>query len=255
MRTKRNHSLLILTALTLVTSIPGAWAEDKDKGAEKHGDKQSDKVQVEAIKEKYWARGDESELGVVQNRLYTKAGKLEFGGYFGLIGSDPFLSTQAFGGILGYHFSEYMSLHLLGWATNVGPSSALKTFEETRGATANTNEAKSFLGAQATWSVLYGKLSLLGKKIIYYDFHLLGGGGMTDTESGKYFTPFAGLGQQVYLSKSVSLNVDYRLMAYKEDILEKVIPTKIGQVVDNRVNWTNAVTLGISFLLGGGENE
>jgi hypothetical protein len=36
----------------------------------------AERVNTEAIKEKYWARGDESEIGVVQNRLYSKANKV-----------------------------------------------------------------------------------------------------------------------------------------------------------------------------------
>ena len=34
----------------------------------------------------------------------------------------------------------------------------------------------------------HGKLSLIGKSIIYYDLHLLGGVGQTSTEAGTYRT-------------------------------------------------------------------
>ncbi|OFZ52973.1 MAG: hypothetical protein A2428_08480 [Bdellovibrionales bacterium RIFOXYC1_FULL_54_43] len=240
-----NLCFFALFALTLLATVSPAAAGSKSDDNER--------VQVDAIKEKYWARGDDSELGVVQNRLYTKVGKVEAGGYFGLIGSDPFLSVQSTGGSLGYHFSEFLGVRVFGWKARVAPSQALLTFEATRGATANTNEPRSFLGGEASASIMYGKLSLLGKKILYYDFHLLGGGGATNTETGTYFTPFFGLGQQIYLSKSVSFVIDYRLMAYHENIVEKVIPTKLGQIVDERTNWTNALTLGVSVLFGGGE--
>ena len=243
------HVVAILPVLVFTVS-PAFGASGKAGAASSD---ENEKVHVDAIKERYWARGDDSELGVVQNRIYTKAGKLEFGAFMGFISSDPFLSVQSFGGSVGWHLSEYLGLRVLGWQTRVSPSSALLTFQETRGATTNTNEPKSFLGAEAAGSVLYGKLSLLGKQIIYYDFHLLGGGGVTRTESGSYATPLIGLGQQIYLSKAVSFVVDYRLMAYHENILEKVIPTKLGQVVDERVNWTSALTLGVSILLGGSE--
>lgn len=215
----------------------------------------NDRIEVDAIKEKYWNRGDESELGVVQNRLYTKSRKIELGALFGLVSTDPFLSVQSVGGSVGFHLSEYLGLRLLGWKTRVSPSNALLTFQATRGATTNTNEPKAFLGAELAGSIIYGKLSFVGKKIIYYDLHLLGGGGVTETESGSYVTPLIGIGQQIYLSKSLSFVADYRLMGYRENILEKVIPTKLGQVVDERVNWNNTLTLGISMLFGGGEAE
>jgi hypothetical protein len=36
---------------------------------------EGEKVDVSKITEKYWAQGEESELGVVQNRKYTSASK------------------------------------------------------------------------------------------------------------------------------------------------------------------------------------
>lgn len=214
-----------------------------------------DRVDVDAIKEKYWARGNSSELGVVQGRLHTKAEKLEFGVFGGLLATDPFLSVKNLGFSVGFHMNEFFSGHLLGWRSFTKPSSALELFEKTRGATTNTNEPKSFVGAEAEASLIYGKLSLLGMAILYYDFHLLGGAGITATETGNYFTPIAGLGQQIYVMKNLSLRVDYRLLPYKENIQEKVIPTKIGDVVDSRVNWSHAVTFGISYLIGKGADE
>src|SRR5262245_10788021 len=56
---------------------------------------QGERVNVENIKQKYWARGDESELGVVQNRLYSKANKLELSLLGGILSTDPFLSVKA----------------------------------------------------------------------------------------------------------------------------------------------------------------
>lgn len=211
---------------------------------------------VDKIKEKYWARGDESELGVVQNRVYSKEHKLEVGTFVGLLSSDPFLDVTNVGASIGYHLSETFSGHLLGWKSLVSPSSALKLLQEPvgtggLGTTANTNKPKFFLGAEGQASVLYGKLSVLGKAIIYYDFHFNGGLGMTGTESGSYLTPFIGLGQKVYLSKNIALSVDYRIMRYNENIVEKILPTKIGQVVGQRDNWSHSVNLGVSFLIGG----
>lgn len=212
-------------------------------------------VDVEGIKEKYWARGDESELGVVQNRLYTKERKFQLGAFGGILNSDPFLSVRSIGASFGFHFSEYLAVQLQGWKSFASPSSALKTFESTRGATTNTNNPKGYFGAEGALSLVYGKLSLFGQRILYYDLHLLGGLGASVTETGTYLTPHLGLGQQIYLSRSLALRLDYRLMAYGEDIKEKVIPTKIGQVVGHRTNWTNAVTLGVTYLIGKEESQ
>ena len=91
---------------------------------------------------------------------------------------------------------------------------------------------------------------MLGKSIIYYDFHLLAGAGLTGTESGRYFTPSLGLGQRFYITRHVSIRIDYRLQYFRETILEKQIVTKIGQATGDRDNWSNTLNLGVSFLLG-----
>jgi outer membrane beta-barrel protein len=245
---------LIITAISL-TAIQPTFAEDA-KTAEKpaEGQTSNDRVNVDSIKEKYWAQGEQKELTVVQNRMYTKDNKFELGAFGGLLFSDPFLSIKTGGASFGYHINEYFAVHLFGWKHFVNPSGALNTFEATRGATTNTNKPRAYGGAEVAGSILYGKLSLIGRKIMHYDFHLLGGAGVTMTETGNYATPHVGLGQQVYLTDAVSLRLDYRLMAYRENIEEKVIPTKIGQVVGQRWNFTNSITFGLTFMFGPGSS-
>lgn len=219
----------------------------------------AEKVNVDSIKEKYWARGDQSELGVVQNRAYTKAHKWELGVFGGTVATDPFLSVYNMGGTLGYHFTEYFALEALYFRDWASASSALTTLERqltaqnggnSNGASTNTNPPRDYYGGEAVVSLLYGKLSVLGKAIIYYDLNLLGGLGVTATESGNDFTEHLGIGQQVYLSNRISIKFDYRLMHYEENLTEHVIPTEIGQVVGSRQNWSNVFVFGVNLLFG-----
>ncbi len=257
----RPQLLVSITLLVLLLGIPATLAADKKDATlspapsaqteptSEFGISEAERVNVDAIKEKYWARGDESEMGVVQNRTYSKARKFDLGLFGGIVSYDPFLSIKTTGLSLGFHFNEYFSVRLLGWKHFVSPSSALSTLEETlNGTTTNKNEPKYFVGAEAAASVLYGKLSLVGKAILYYDFHLLGGAGLTSTDSVKAFTPMIGLGQQVFLSKSLSLRVDYRVQGYKEKIVETVIQKRLGQTYD-RTAWSHSVTFGINYFV------
>ena len=43
-----------------------------------------------------------------------------------------------------------------------------------------------------------------------------------------------------------------RLMRYNEDLLQKSDPANLGRIASSRVNWTNAITLGLSFMFGFG---
>src|SRR4051794_11259253 len=74
-----------------------------------------ERLNVDKLKEKYWAKGDESELRVVQNRLYTKSLKLELGLFAGSISTDPFLKVQNAGLSLGFHFSDFWAITALAW--------------------------------------------------------------------------------------------------------------------------------------------
>lgn len=233
-----------------VPNVPGA--DDTTNSAER--------VNVESIKQKYWARGEESELGVVQNREYSKAHKVEVTVFGGVVSTDAFLSVQNLGASIGYHFTEYLSFHLLAWKDYVSQSSEFTAFQQSISAlkgvpaTPDTNYPQYYYGGEGSWSLLYGKLSVLGKAIIHYDLHLLGGLGLMNTESGGDITESLGIGQQVFLTKVVSVRVDYRLMHYEETLLNKIAgpPYSLGAT---RANWTNAITLGVSFLLGGSSDK
>jgi outer membrane beta-barrel protein len=217
----------------------------------------AERVNTETIKQKYWARGDETEMGVVQNRLYSKARKFELQILGGILPNDPFVTTYGVGGRFGFHFSEYFSAHFLGWKAYASNSSIVDTLHEAGktdqqiGTALNTDFTKYYLGGELQASLLYGKLSVIGKAIIYYDLHLLGGFGTTQTESGSNFTQHIGIGQQFYVNKSMSINIDYRAMHYRDELLNKIEPTKAGQTVGSRSSWTNAITVGVGFLFGG----
>jgi outer membrane beta-barrel protein len=209
---------------------------------------EGEEVDLDKITQKYWAEGKETELGVVQNRKYTTAKKVELGLLFGTLSTDPFLSVHHLGGTLGYHFSPYTSIHFTSWKSFVTASDALKTFEAETTASVNTNKPLAYYGTEVKQNFLYGKASIFGKMIIYVDLFVLGGVGLTKTESGSYFTPTLGLGQKIYLNERMSINLDYRIMRYNETILSKNAAT-LGQAVGERSNTTDAVSLGLSLFL------
>lgn len=205
-----------------------------------------EEVDLSKFTEKYWAEGNETEMGVVQNRKYTTSRKWELSFFTGTLSTDPFLSVHPLGGGIGYHFSPYTSVHLTAWRAQVKASDALKTFEAETNATVNTNHPKAYYGLDVKQNFLYGKASLFGSVIIYVDLFVMGGVGMTQTESGTYFTPSLGLGQKIYLNQRMALNLDYRIMTYHEQILSKS-PATLGNPAGERNNMTDGVSLGLSF--------
>jgi outer membrane beta-barrel protein len=214
-------------------------------GSEQH----ESEIEIEKLRSQYWDSSSNTESGVVQNRKFTKANRWELGIWGGVNSSDPFLLIRSGGGHLGYHFSEHFAVQAIGFKNWVSASSALTTFEETLGATTNSNRPWSFLGAEFVGSVIYGKLSLMGQSILYYDLHLTVGGGATATESGTNPTWSVGVGQRVFLHQNVSVRLDYRLQSYQETLIEKVITPRLGEVIGTRQVYSNVILLGVDFLL------
>lgn len=240
----KNLNQLILFLSLMTGTVASAQTPSPAPVASGDGEE----VDLSKITEKYWAGGKETELGVVQNRKYTTAKKVEAALLFGTISTDPFLSVHHVGGSIGYHFNQYTSAHFIGWKSLVTASSALKTFQAETNDTVNTNNPLAYFGLDVKHNFLYGKASLFGSMIIYVDLFVMGGAGITKTESGDNFTPMLGLGQKIYLNERMSLNLDYRIMTYSEKILSKN-PATLGNQVGERRNTTDVISLGLSFFL------
>lgn len=233
-------TLLVALFCTFTLSAVPAYAKKGDKD-------NAEKVNVDKIKEKYWAKGDESALGVVQNRLYSKEKRFQLGILGGFHSSDPFLTTKVVGFTAGYHFSEYISA-LLVWMNYSPSASAASDTLLLLNTNANTNLPKDFMGGEVDFSILYGKLSLLGKSIIYFDLYTNVGMGLTRTETGNYFTPTFGLGQRFFLSQHFSIKLDYHLHYFKETLIEKTVQALLNQPVGTRNNFTHIITFGVDFM-------
>jgi outer membrane beta-barrel protein len=210
-------------------------------------------LEVEKVKEKYWAQGEESQLGVVQNRLYTKGKKFQLGVLGAKAMDDPFLSSTTYGLNVSYNFTEFWGLSLLGWKYGVKASNALKTLRA-GGKEANTVEPEHFLGSEATGSFLYGKLSLLGSAIIYYDMHFSAGAGVTKTENDAAApTVSLGVGQRFYLTKMLSLKIDYRAQTFVATEKEKEITARLGQVNGKVRHWNHVIGMEVNLMFGAKE--
>lgn len=178
-----------------------------------------ERIDVQTMKRRYWTVGNEDLMDVVQNRQYTKKGRLETALRYGFWSDDPFQSQKTMAFSLGYHFNEFFSLHGFYGKINASDSAAVKQVHQATahmpGGVVNpvVNPGNSVMGAELRASLLYGKLSLLGKKIIYYDFNLAGGFSQHKTKDGSSSMGFfAGLGQQFFLTKTFFVTADYRVL-------------------------------------------
>jgi len=244
----KNNSLIIFLLLSLSQFSNTTHSQDGTQNESEQIETEKAKtIDVQDIRSRYWDRGRQNKLGVVQNRKYTKEGRWSVGMLGGLTFGDPFLDTKQYGLDLGYNFTETFSLSLIGWKYKVSGSSANDKLNESN-KKANTNEPNYYIGTEAAWSLIYGKVSLIGKKIIYYDLSFLTGLGATKNEKETAPTPHIGIGQRYFLNQNLSFRLDYRLMYYRETIIEKEIESRKGQSLGKRSNFNNTLIFGIDFM-------
>jgi outer membrane beta-barrel protein len=245
--TRSIQALLVLSCLALTQAARAAEPAPSAPAAKPAAPQ---RIEVDNLKQKYWAKGNEADLEVVQNRLYTKQYKLNIELMAGTVSGDPFLNSISYGGLLGFNFTESVGVNALYWKLKSSTSSAYDAFVLSAGRGANSNPLLSLMGGELSWGILYGKLSLLGKAILHFDLFLYGGLGQIKTENNSALAPWVGVGQQLYITRWMSLRADYRFLRYKEDILERFSPlNEIGTLRASRYTYAGAFTVGLNFLL------
>lgn len=281
----KNLLITVVAVLIVVTQATAAMGEDtlgtaapdpglgRDDGSSQTvnsstspaaGQSTGEKVNVDKIKQKYWAKGDKASLRVVQNRLFIKDKKLEFSlGYLTSDG-DPFIDTKGLSFLLGFHLSEFFSLNALYFEYFSELNDAHTVLRQSSLAGANSNNPESYWGGEVSVSPLYGKNSFLGKAIFYLDTHLLMGAGSTQIETARptseestlkmksqsVFTYHLGIGTQLFMNRWLSARLDYRKMWYREDLYEQYRSATLNTKNSSRTLSVDIITLGLSALIG-----
>ncbi len=184
-----------------------------------------ERIDVQSMKRRYWTVGNEDLMDVVQNRQYTKKGRIEAALHYGFWSDDPFQDQKTLGLSLGYHVNEFLSIHGFYSTISASNSGAYTQAQDALRSTATgangsldpvVNPGKSVMGAEVRGSLIYGKLSILGKSIAYYDLNVALGLSQHKANIGSSTGYFAGFGQQFYLNRSLFLTVDYRILFHTD---------------------------------------
>lgn len=158
------------------------------------------------------------DIAVVQDVLYPKAKRSEFGGHLGWMPFDPLVTTPNAQFSFDKHFSESWSFSL--WA---GGGYGLKTlrYAELEGpAIGVAPYAFRYLGsllAGGAWAPIYGKMAFGGTKVVHYDLHFLAMAGATAEASvipGGGFavspTVSLGLGARFFVKENLAVRFTLR---------------------------------------------
>lgn len=192
-----------------------SWAQQTPAPAPEKRD--SDRLDIKQLEDKYWAAKDD-DFSVVQNRAYPKAKRYYATLQGGIPVNDPYSDGTVTGLNVGYHFNERWGIEGSYLMASFKENDAVQQFIDDHGTIPNHNTLKNMRGLQLNYIPLYAKMSLLDKKIIYFDMGLgLYLGQTTFTQNmnigDKDVTEF-GYGISVYqhffFSEHFAFKVDFR---------------------------------------------
>ena len=211
MKTPRTTiSAALLLAFTLLPNL--SWAQAG-----------SDKLDVKALEQKYWAAKDD-DFSVVQNRAFSKAKRYYGTAHFGQAINDPYYTGSYLGASVGYFFNETWGVEANYMTTNFSDSRSFKDIV-TLGGGPKVNEAKSKAIISGIWMPIYAKMSVMDKKIIHFDMGVSFGVGNFAYERKYYVGAFPtgqemsekdstfgysiGVTQQFYFNRLAAIKVDF----------------------------------------------
>jgi outer membrane beta-barrel protein len=252
LRTALNLTLGAACAGLLLLSVASvARADDQTPAAPKNGDK----LDVSGLENKYWAAKD-TDFNVVQNRMFSKAGRFALTGQYGMYANDPWSTGPTFAGDLNYYFSERYGVELDYSKTSSTNNAATSNLMSQQGGAPNHNELKQFYGAEFNWVPFYAKISVLNSSIVYFDMSISPGIGMVDyqqqlIEGGPDKTAPAfslDIAQHYFLSKYLAIRVDYKNLWYNEQITQYHIPVggAAARTENSSLNSTGLILMGLT---------
>ncbi len=214
-----------------------------------------DKLDVTDLEKKYWAAKD-SDFNVVQNRLFSKAGRFSLTANYGTLINDAWSDGPTMGANLGYYFSERWGVELAYSSTDTKDNKAADRLRLQNGYP-NHNKMKNFYGAQVNWVPFYAKMSFLNSSILYFDMSASLGAGVTEyaqqmqegAATKQAPTVTLDLSQHFFLNKWLALRIDYKNRFYNEEIVwfkKSSVPAGRDRVESTELNHSTLLMLGLT---------
>ncbi|MCB0413345.1 MAG: outer membrane beta-barrel domain-containing protein [Bdellovibrionales bacterium] len=150
------------------TNKPGSKAEPKSKS-------DSDKLDISDLEKKYWSPKD-TEFSVVQNRTYSKVKRLSASLQYGRVINDGYSDGQDLGLSLNYFPKERYGYEFRYVNSDLSNNDVVTAFindvANSSGILPDHGKVKSYWSLGFNWVPIYAKVSLLDKKIVYFDMSI-----------------------------------------------------------------------------------
>lgn len=224
--------------------------------------------------------GQQSRYNVVQNRFFLKENRFELAPVAGYVPNNPFAKRYVAGLLSAYHFSETFAAEAAFlYSPDLGAND-LKDLTNTLVGIAHEGNPevrfqqpveKMVMGATfaARWAPVYGKINILGERVINFDTYFTAGAGLLSIR--EYYATYAenptdpaqitelsapenkakvpinlGIGMDFFASSSVAIKIDARNYLYfdKEPQYDPDVPVDETRLYNNFIA---SVGVGIFF--------
>ncbi len=208
-------------------AVPAATAPGQAPAAPAPTGK-DEKLDVSGLEEKYWSSQD-TDFTVVQNRTYTKVGRVSLAVSAGFPANDSYNTGLLTSVAVNYYWSERSGIELNYTKYDFKDSKLVSDFlgQYGSGVRPDMNRDTQFIGVAYNWIPIYAKASLLGSKIMYFDFGVSPGIGITNYEqfvdTGNRSDSALGytldFTQQFFISKELAFRFDFKNKWVAERVL------------------------------------
>jgi outer membrane beta-barrel protein len=180
-------------------------------------------------------------IKVIQRKNFLKIGRGELGGHIGFVTNDPFINRYLFGADFSYHVTEVFSLGIDG---TFSPDFGQGDWKSITDQLVNNNKVSPDISkviwnvnATTNFSPIYGKLAVVGGRIIVFDIYGIFGFGVVGTLDDEdaiqcngptdpcqttlnqvHPTTTAGGGFRVAFSKKVAARIEGRTLSWVETL-------------------------------------
>lgn len=220
------------------------------------------KVDIQNLEEQYWTPQD-TEFKVVQNRKFSKDGRYALSLQTIPISDDSYIEHSfSLSGTFGYYFTEFMGVEVNYTDFNVDSSELIDRFaSQYNGTMPDHSLSNSYMGVNFNWIPIYGKMSILDNKIIYFDLVISPGIGVLKytpqaedvSISEKSATVLAlDISQHFFFSEHWALRLDMKNRSYKEErygFAGTTEGTKVGEPSRFITSWQ----FGFTYYFGSGK--
>ncbi|MEQ1723730.1 MAG: outer membrane beta-barrel domain-containing protein, partial [Pseudobdellovibrio sp.] len=171
----------------------------------------------------------------IQNRTFSKAGKLYVSAVYGPLINDPFAKAKATGLMLGYYTNEDFGIEL-SYLTYGSSQNDTVTGYETQfgGAKPDFNLVKNAKALSITYTPFYAKMAFMNIGILYFDMGFTLGAGQTSYEIQKVNKDGVGnksqanemqstthyefgFVQQLFINKNIAFRLDIKNSFYQQN--------------------------------------